>query len=768
MGQSRTEKHVSAQSPKAMELAEEILADKVDLAVLHFRSKNYGKCLLLYNEIVRTLMSYNAADLTKARKHHQLSAKPAVGLLAHPKLPSVLDQRAATFEKLDDIENAFKDAQKIVAIDPTNCKGYLRLGKLYLRRGKTVDAYKTYQKGLYTIEKAHEKHKILVPDKLLHQLRQQYAKVNCHLKEQRKGEQIEDKNRELSSKNHSVLLEPRVSGIQRRLDEMLPLKRASSATGNPQKKLRSQKPESGSQISQSRTQDIFRRFPVEIIERIFSCLLIRTVLRCHLVCKQWYHSLTSLPRLYYNSFLLKHRISAPEYFHGLRLMKKILKSSHSQSIHTVRLWSTLNTAALNRIVDNIINDEEIRLTRLDLINRDLSIEYFLGRLDKCSWKFENFKTIRQLKLGINSSIIYQKIILAAFPNLVSLDITIIDKVLRKANKLLLPYNMENLNKISDKAEAIESQSSLESLTLINHPGLTKEILQLSPGSNTFSVVPPYFNIQFANLKKLTVVSFDFKNLETQMGSLFTHSTGLRELYFENNENLSVKSLLLILRLYSPSFKLDSLTIREKVQEQPYSMLELEEDGLSCLSDLTHLDIYGSCLSSRGLLKLLRIANGSWSLRSLNIGNSQHLCFPQDKFMTDQNVLKFAELFDASPSLTCLYLSELNLDNLSLRFLRQDLVAKTGYEYCRLKKIDLLFCHLVDGVGLMDLVNASYSQPANSSTLFLEEVVLNGLNVNKETIKLLQKRDIVKNIIIDPLKTKWKQYGVNTFVQEISV
>lgn len=741
-----------------MELAEEILSDKINLAALHFRAKNYSKCLVLYNEIVRTVLSYNATELTKIRMYYDLSAKPAVGLLVHPKLANVLDLRAATFEKLDDIENAFKDAQKIVTIDPTNCKGYLRLGKLQLKQSKTVDAYKTYQKGLYIIEKAQEMHRILAPEKLFQQLKQQYAKVNSYLKSQRM-ERNPDAG--LSSQD-SIRSEPRLNGLQRQLDEMLPLKRAHSAIERAEKKLRSQKSEVSDEMN------IFSRFPKELIELVFSHLPIRTVLRCHLVCKQWYHALISLPRLYHNSFLLKHRITAPEYFHGLRLMKKILKALYSQSIYSVRLWSTFNQVALNRIVDSIIKDEECHFKRLDLINRDLSIEYFLGRLDRSGWNLETFKSVCQLNLGINSSIIYPKAIFVAFPNLVSLDITVIDKILRKANKHMLPYNMEKLNEISAQAEKIESQTSLEHLTLINHPGLTKEGLQLSPGPNTFSVTPPFLDIQFANLKKLTVVNYDFKNLETQLGRVFTQSTGLKALYFENNVNLSVKNLLQILRLYSPSFNLDSLTIREKVQEQLYSMLELDEDGLGCLSNLTHLDIYGSCLSSRGLLKLLRIVNGSWRLRSLNIGNSSHICFPQDKFTADGDVLKFAELFDTSPSLACLYLNELNLDNLSLRLLRQDLVSRTGYEHCPLKKIDLLFCHLVDGVGLMDLVNASYSQSASSSTLVLEEIVLNGLDVNKETIKLLQKREIVKKIIIDPLKTKWKQYGVNTLVQEVSL
>lgn len=749
-----------------MELEEEILSDKIDLAVLHFRSKNYTKCLLIYNEIVRKLASCTAEEVSRARKFHGLRSEPVVGRLVHPKLTSVLDQRAATFEKLDDIENAFKDARKVVLVDPTNCKGYLRLGKLHLRLGNSVDAYKAYQKGLYYIEEAQKKHLIVVPEKLFLQLKQQYSKLNHHLKEQRKQKEANLKLKDMSIKS-AALPAQRLDGIQRKLDEMLPLKRVSSFCEKEDKKPRTNKTDNTSQERQGNSQDFFSWFSADVIETIFSHVPFPTILRCHLVCKAWYISLTSLPGLYRDSFLLKEKITAPEYFHGLRLMKKVLKWLYSKSIHRLRVWSTLNKTSLNRILDNIIKDEEIRLNRLDFINRDLSMEYLLSRLDSANWNLHNLATIHHLKLGINSSILCPKIVLRAFPDLMSLEIIVIDKVLRKVNKHMLPYNLEKLNQISAEADKIESQFSLEQLILVNHPGLTRENLQALPGLNTYSVTPPLIDVRFPNLSRLILVNFDFKNCETKLGSFLNYATRLKEIYFENNDNLSVKSVLLILRLYSPSFTLESLTIREKMQDQPYSMIELDEDAFSCLSNLSRLDLYGSCLSSRGLLKLLRIANRSLHLYSLNLGNSAHLCFPQDKFLSNQTILKFSDIFEVCPSLGELYLNELHLDNLSLKCLRQDLISRTGYENCRLKKIDLLFCHLVDGIGIMNLLNASYSQAENSPPLMLDELIINGLEVSKETLELVKRREIVKKIFNDPLKIRWKQFYVNSYVQDIT-
>lgn len=745
-----------------MDLAEEIVGEKIELAVLHFRSGNYAKCLLLYNEVVQTLLAYSASEVVKVRTHYQLSPKPILGTLVHPKLASVLDQRAATYEKLDDVENALKDAQKIVSADPLNCKGYLRMGKLYLKQKKTVDAYKIYQRGVYVIERAREKHQVEVATKLFQQLKDQYKKLNRHLKDLRKDEKTPTE----SSPGPQVAKAARLSSasIQRRLDDMLPLKRAHSLANSSALQSLPQQTVADPRKKTKKSLDIFQ-LPPEIVESIFGYLPIRTVLRCHLVCKNWYHGLTSLPRLYKGQFVLKHRITAPEYFQGLRLMKKILHCLFSKSIDSLRVWSTFNSTHLRRIVDSIIQDPQIKLKRLALVNRDFSIEYFLGRLDKNNWSFDNLATITHLKFGINSSIIYPAILLLAFPNLVSLEVVIIDKVLRKTNKQLLPYNVDNLNRMAQTGEKIESQTSLESLSLINHPELTREMLQVPPSQNSFSVKAPFLNIAYPNLTKLTVVNFDFKNMEAQFGGFLSHCTGLQELYLENNETLSVKCLFMILRLYSPSFVLKKLTIREKSQDLPYSLTELDEDVLTCLFDLEHLDVYGSCLSNRGLLKLLRIANRSWNLRSLNIGNSLRLCFPQDKFLSSQDVVTFSQIFQIIPSLTSLYLNELDLDNMSMRKLHQDLVAISGYENCRLKKIDLLFCHNINGVGLMNLVNASYSQTPNTSTLMLDELVLYGLDINKETLHLLKMRDIVKLIVADPFRTKWRQYGINSYVQE---
>lgn len=727
-----------------MELNEEVLTDKIQLAVLHFKAKNYAKSLSLYNEIVHSISDLASQELLKIRKFYKLSPLPVVGILSHPKLAIVLDQRAATFEKLGNDLKALNDAQKIITIDPVNCKGYLRMGKLYLKAGKQIEAYKIYQKGIYIMEKAVEKHKIAISEKLLTSLKVQYKDLNQTLKEQREKKA---KSSHVLSSEVSKAKSFSSASLQSRLDDFLPLKRSKSLTEQPTKK-------------KKRTGDILYRFPRDVVELIFSYMPFRSLLKCHLVCKDWYNELTTMPKLYRNNFVLKSMVTAPEYFHGLRVMKKVLLFLHTKSIGQVRLRSTYNLIHLGRILENILSDETLNIQKLDVINRDLSFELFLNKLEKCKWK-PSLREISSLSFGFNSSIQKPALLLLLFPLLQSLDIVLVDKLLNGTNAHLVPKDSSNLTQLMTQLQNLESYNTLESLSLLNHPGLTREHLRVRPSEKTFNSRPPFLQLRFPFLKKLTLASFDFTDLESQFGTFLANVPHLSELYLENNEELCLKQFMMIIRRTSPDFQLKKLTIREKPQNRACSLTELDIDSLPSLFELSYLDLYGCSLSSRGFLKLLKIANSGWNLSTLNVGNCHHIYFKTDKFVTGHEVLTFSQMFELAPGLQQLYMNELDLDNLSMKLFHKDLIKVTGYDNCPLKKLDLSFCRLIDGIGLINLINPSHNP------LKLEELVLDGLEINKETTNMLTRREIVSVIRNDPFKKKWRQYGVNSLVPEIS-
>lgn len=737
-----------------MELAEEILGEKIQLAVLHFQNRNFEKCISLYNEIISQLESYGPSYLVKARRHFELSEKPPTGALIHPKLVSVLDQRAASYEKLDKLDLARKDAERMIALDPISLKGYLRLGKLHLKRKDALRAYKVFQKGVYTIERAIQKLHVEVSGKLFKQLKSQYRELNVKLKEEQRKTTIGQPDSQREALTDAVRAQS-FSSLQRRLDEMLPLKRSMSTSNAKPKK-------------QKKTFDPISRFPHDIIELIFIFLPFRNLLRCHLVSKEWYYTLTSIPKLYKLNFHLKHRITAPEYFQGLRLMKKVLMFLYSKSVDYIQLWSTYNSTHLSRILENVFSDFTIKLSRLDLMNKDLSMEMLLRTLHKVKWDCASLSSVKHVRLGFNSTPIIEAGIFLMFPNLDTLETFNVANLMRGSNSHLLASfcSSPGYKSFTKEAENLTVMASLERFTAVNNPQLTREKQRVMPGERTFDPSPPFLDIRFPALRELKLVSYDFLNLEPMFGKFLSSCVHLKELYLENNEEMSIRKLLMILRLYEPSFKLDKLTIREKFLERAYSLNEFDGAGFSCLSELSHLDLYGNFISSRGLLKLLKIANTECNLQTLNLGSSSHIYFRNDKFITDRESLKFSEIFDIVPGLQNLYLPELDLDNLSLKLLNQEYCKTIGSNARQLKKLDLSFCHLVDGIGLMNLVNAPLSQQTlGASALTFAEVILDGLSFNKETLELLKRKKLIEEVRNDPLKTKWRQYGVNSYIIE---
>lgn len=725
-----------------MEISEEITTNKISLAGSSFKSKNYSKCLALYDEIISTFSSYTPTQIVKIRRFYNLTATPIVGSLCHPKLATVLDQRAATFEKLGKFDNAFSDASRIMSLDPLDCKGYLRGAKLRRKQNKLLEAYKILQKGAYIIEKAVEKYDISVSESLFLLLRTQYSELNTELKRSKAEKRPDPVQRAQSTAS---------KGLQRRLDEMIPLKRANT-TSNLPKRVKTDL-------------DPVYRLPKEVIETIFLFVPIRALLRCHLVCKSWYHVLTSLPMLYRNVFALKHRVTAPEYYGGLKLMKKVASFLHRRSVGSIKLWSTYNTAQLSRILENILSDETLRLETLELLNRDLSFELLLNKAEKLKWAcLTTLAYVTRLRMGINSSLVYPDLLLKMFPNLESLDVIIIDSVLTSANRHLLPET-ETFHLLLNDATNLQSHSSLKTLLLVNNPALTRDVQKMRPNSRTFNPQPPFLRMHFPNLVKLTLTSFDFTNLEAPFGQFLLRCPLLNHLYMENNAELSLRKFFTVLRLYDPAFKLESFTFREPPQDRPYSLNDIDGDSLSQFHQLRHVDLYGCCLSGRGLVKFLSLANHDWKLKSLNIGNGKFLFFRKDKFVAGHEILEFAQLFKVAPQLEILYMNELDLDDLSMKCFHKDLVNEVGYAEQKLRKLDLSFCYSISGIGVMNLLNLSYSQITTAHNLILDELILDGLDVSKESVTMITRREVVKTVRHDPLKTKWKQYGVNTLVQD---
>ncbi|RCK67743.1 Protein DIA2 [Candida viswanathii] len=541
-----------------------LIEDKSKLAILYFKSQEYEKALSTYNVLINKLKNLPKSTVRQVRKDNNLRESPVVGPTIHPKLGSLLDQRAATYEKLGQVASALKDSRELTKLEPIGCKGYLRTGRLLQGMDKTVEAYKCYQEGVYIIEKAIKEYLISVPEKLFTSLKMQYRALNSELKQKRRAE--EDRSQ--------VVKKPK------------------------------------------RSTDPFVFLPIDLIEIVFRDIPMTEVLKLHLVSKLWYYTLTSIPRLYY--FRCKANVALNEFISGARLFKKISGYSNSKLIQQVKINHVATKAHFLKVLEVLIREPGMLVKNLDLIDKHFNLQLFYHLLAKFGWRLLNFKNLESLRIGINCSIVYGRALLNMFRNLKVLEIVILHS--EKSSLELVPIQ----DKIFKKFKDLEVQDYLlEKLLLVNH---TKLLID-NPNfvsAQTYNPYPILLDKNFPALKELTLVSFDFATTLPEFGEFLTRTPKLTKLYLENNLNINMLIFLQMIINYKPMFKLQDFTFRESSAVSAISLTEFRLGDLQQFKNIHNLDLYKNCLSVTGLLKLLRICGKS--VRSLNIGHSHYVNF----------------------------------------------------------------------------------------------------------------------------------------------
>ncbi|CUM64694.1 uncharacterized protein PRCAT00002303001 [Priceomyces carsonii] len=725
-------------------LEHEFIDEKLKRAIEHFKSKKYEQALDIYNQLIQEIKKISIKDVKQIRtKLYKLSESPIVGPCVHPRLGSVLDQRAATLEKIGKLDEALRDGKELVKMEPIGCKGYLRVGKILTQLNRDVEAYKNYQTGLYIIDKIVRKHQVSIPEKLYDSLKSRYTELNSLLKSRRNKSKTEIQNypdKKLSG------------GLQFALNEMLPLKRLLHTDREGKIK----KPK--------KSIDPMMQLPLELIETIFKHLPLANILICQIVSRSWYFALLSIPSLYDN-VNIKQKVTSQEFSNGIQFIKKITTWNSSKTPKSLKIRTASNRIQLERIIELLLREKKLKFRSLDVINIDFSIELLLNKLNKCGWSFSGLSKIKNLRLSVNSSVRYDNLFFNIMPELQALEIIIIDKRMSSSNKDLVPKT----DKVASvNRDVFVPNKSLETLSIINHPHLVREKIASGINENTYNPYPPFLNKNFPNLVSLTVVSFDFLDIEQTFGHFLENSSHLKSVYIENCDGMSVAKFCNLIRSFEPNFKLKKLTLREVSGNRATSLTQFDLNDLAQFNDLQYLDLYSSSLSILALTKLLKICSKNHHLKTLLIGKSNYVFFKNDKFSNRMAKISLCDILSIIPELSHLYLNELDLDNSTMKIFYSDIMNNIGLDNCRLKVLDLSFCGLIDGIGLMNLFNsyASQSKNLNYHSFFkLDTLILDGVDINKDTLKTLSKRGYVKQVKNDPLMTKWKRYGINTLVPD---
>lgn len=711
---------------------EEKIVERIEFAIKCFKASEYINALVVYDELFSECLKFTPPEIRRIRRYaYSLREEPVIGPLVHPKIGSILDQRAAIHEKLGKLTEARLDGEKLIEYEPMSCKGYLRTSKVLLKMKRDIEAYKVLQTGNYFITRAIERYKIGVPEKLFSSLKTQLKELNFRLKRTKENGQ---------ESRHCV-------GLENSLKDMMPLRRLASLEPRPSKKRKA-------------TTDPMLFLPLEIIEIIFSRIPLIKVLECHTVCWRWYHTLLAIPNLYIKNVVFKSKLSINEFMSCVRLLKKSIGSTNLKHVNMIKLRSTLTYNHLLKMIYTLLVEKEFKIKGLDILNSHLSSEAIVYLLSKASFKVRNIEPMTFLRLGLKSSLRYENIIFRMMKNLKTLEIVILDSKPSGQEKSLVPNNSKIDDMLSVKDEPYPS---LRNLTVVNHPRLMKENSAFAALDNTYSPYPPFIEKNFPNLTNLCIVSYDFTNKQRSFQNFLACSNNLQTIYLENNVQVWIKDFIQDLVVTNPRFRLKKVTIREKDTTRISNLNEISDIQIPQLNYMEYLDVYSSSLSVKALKKLLRIVNYNNQLETLQIGNSNYLYFFNDKIARRETKLSFNEIFKLAPNLRNLCINEMELDNASMKFFYND-VQSLDTNDLFLQVLDLSFCVQIDGIGLMNLFGIS-SNASQQNKLRIEKLLIDGVEINPGTLKFLQHKNLVKKSYCDPHKMKWKQYPVNTLVPE---
>lgn len=648
---------------------DDLINDKLELAKLYFKSKKYHKALPIYHLLIKLLQSLTVAEIISARVSYNLpdSNKPYIGKLHHPKLITALDSRAATYEKLGDIESSMSDSNTILFMNPVELKGYLRLGKLLLKLNDLSGAYRNYQVGAYTIEKFILKYPDYpMSDSLYESFKHNYQHV-----------------RSLKRSHQS-------------------LQTLISLQFKPKK--------------QRKSMDPFLYLNQDILYVIFDLLSLKQILSCHLVCKSWYSNLRLMIYLYLDKLELKSRIKYKEFLNGVKLFSKV-----KANLINLRVNKTANGEFI-RIFDSIVKSN-FKLRVFENYNL-MQFNELILRVDKLKFKC-NFRHLNTLKLVLNSNPSVE--LLNIFPNLHTMELIIMSNQDQANMKLLTQLvNKQAYKKLTIPNDLYEK---LHSMVLISNSAVNNSL--------------PYINLTF-NLTKLILANFDFNNVQHIFGRFLSNCQNLKTLLLENNKNLTLKDFFNNLVNYKSNFRLKNLTFREYLISSSCNLQEFQPSDFHNLQDIETLDLYCCSLSNNGLLKLLKHCT---YISTLVLGSSNYIYFKNESISTRFVRLNLHEVLVQLPLLKNLSLIDLNLDNLSLSYFEKDFKRLNIH----LDSIDLSFNLNINGIGLLSFLSSRWAA----------RIAIDGVYINPDTVRLIESRGTqMKN---DHMKTRWRQYGVNSFI-----
>lgn len=703
------------------------LEERMQQAVALFKRRNYSDALTIYTELIQTVTAIPVSQIKRLRvSEYNLLETPVFGPVAHPRIGTLLDGKAATLGMLGRYDLALQSARKITVEEPLSCKGYIRVGKILQVLGRKEEAYKTYQKGLYLIKRAQKKYGISVPESLYSLLKENYKQLNSELLSHSRNNSSVEKEDAAIAKAQQM---SRVS-LLRKLDQLVPLKRSSLLSrGSSFDSKRS-----NSILSKSSSfvgLDVVEFLPFEILEYIFSFLPMTHLLRCRTVSKTWSALIDSFPHLI--EFRCKSAITYQQFQAGVQYHKKITQHTRHGKIKTMSL--RLDTKE-TKVLDYALESLAFKLTSLEMQNSRWNMPMILNRIT-IERKKQFFAHLETLLLTVGLPFHSLTFLASLAPKLKNLTLIATD-----AN-----FSMKNVITGAQMAK-VKPNTEFEHLEVA-------KLIFLPNGTQLKEL--PLLNCLGHILRSFTLVCqyWDNPSGEWFMNWLASNSK-LKQLYLEGN---GIALSKLFESLSQSSINLDKLVAREGVPSSDNVLANLNPlVEFPFLSTVRYLDFYSVLATFRfqeHLLQILRSSQGN--IETLNLGR---LGVGFQGFLRDYSTgLNLKDILILCPNLKNLYVNELMLDNHSLLLFNK---AFQALGRTHLNTLDLSFCNSISGTGLIRLFDAT-----TDFKLTIDLLVLDGLLVDLSTLGYLVRSGFVRKIQNDPIARRWNVYGTRSLIRHKS-
>ncbi|KAG7194271.1 uncharacterized protein KQ657_004998 [Scheffersomyces spartinae] len=690
---------------------------RLQRSIALFKQKNYADALTEYTELIQTVNEIPIPQIKKLRVSlYNLLETPVFGPVVHPRIGTLLDGRAATLEKLGQYDLALQSATKITTLEPLSCKGYIRVGKILQLLERKEEAYKVYQKGLYLIKRAQKRYGIAVPESLYGLLKENYKHLNSQLLKRFRGNNNNSDSAIIKAQQLST------AGLQRKFDQLVPLKRsASSGSGFDLKR---------SHHSSNVVLDPFEYLPFELLDFIFSLLPMAHVLRCRTVSRRWCTLIDNLPHLF--EFKCRSSISLQQFQAGVQFQRRITRLTKYGKIKSMSLkLDTKDT----KILDYALESFAFKLESLLVQNSRWNLLLILNRITKESKKLF-FVNLESLLLTIGLPLKCLAFLAAIAPQLKQLTIVSTDN----------NYNVKslNLNPIIGNADPNNKFKALEAAKLIFLP---RENLPPLKDQQTLQCLGH-------NLHSFTLVCQHWDN---PSGPWFMDWLGsnsnLKQLYLEGN-GIAISTLFETLS--RSSIVLDSFVAREGVPSSDNSLGNLSPQvQFPFLFNVRYLDFYGILATFRFQERLLQILSSTQGyVETLNLGKLG-LCF--EGYLPDtRSGLGLRDILRLCPNLKHLFLNELLLDNHSLLLFNK---AFHSLGRSHLQTLDLSFCTSITGTGLIRLFDET-----NNFRLTIDKLILDGVLVDPATLGYLVRSGYIAKIQNDPIARRWDVFGIRSLIR----